>query len=502
MENDGWKPGDAEIPTPSGYSDAHNGLPPEANPPAAPGSVRPRKQKRAVIIALVSLFLVAILTASAVLIFADAGLAGNRGVSAAYQYLRGYARQNQRSMSRTQREILSRIAREAFEIGCSLKYTPAEGESGLPIRTIPVRVDVKYDLNDLGVKVNLMGVHVADAFLLGDEFVLNIGGNAGSAQIGLPVDADLTRPMTFPQRLLSFLPFLAKDRSETWMRLLETFARSVPDEYTDTYKANVYSLSAGKKLETRVVETQLDSEAILTVIENFADRLLEDDALCDEVQTMLDEITEYFDLDGLDFREAIERLYDIGESDIGGLSFGWQVYRRGGRYCGMQVTVEQEDQGSFSLQSEYEGNTSCFSYSFETPGMSMNAVSTTTADGDHTTTETQASGESEFLTFSMRQSGTMEFSREDADTYTAEFDSTAVTSYEYAEGYFGFDSLQNEQEVRIEGDTEFRFGRGLETLRGDSGWNDIYDMDWGTLEDALAGLETLGNMLENALGLM
>jgi|GEM_PF-1404490 hypothetical protein len=490
--------GTAETPQP--YAPAYPDYAPY--PPA-----RAPRRRRALVRSLIAVLLVGLLTVAGVLAFdGGGGLRGNAGVVAAYEYYCAYTKQSQASMGSIQKRVLSRLGKEPFEIESSFKLaSDAFRQSGIPLSSIPFGIDAKYDLTDLGVKFNVMGMDIAGAYVIGDEFVLNVGNEAGSERISLPVTADLKEPMALPDRFFAFLPFLSGDKSGLGLRVLEAFAQSVPDEYTDTFTMDIYSPVARKKLDTFVIETQLDSKAIAEVIGNFAGRLQKDEALSGELQDYLNEFTGYFSLGDADLDAFIGRLENIKESDLEGVQISWEVYRRQGRYTGLSFTFEQADQGKMTLLSEFGRDAFYTGYDVDMPGgIVMESSTLARYSGNRIEIETETVLNSDYMNETVRQAESVEFSQNGANAYAGEMDATIETVTEYAEDYFGMPDTEDRTEtvqVTLTGDIDFRFGSGLGTLRESSRWDDVYEMEWGTLEDALEGFNALSDAFSGIMGI-
>lgn len=467
-----------------------------------PVYTRPPRRRRTLVISLIALLMAGVITVTAVLVLnRPYRLRGNAGVVAAYEYVCSYMQQSERLTGGTPGpDITKRLGAEPFEIECALSVVSDQFEdSGIPLRSIPVGIDVKYDMTDLGVKVSAMGFQALGAYLIGDDFVVNIAGEAGSTQIDLPIEAELDKPMALAERLIAFLPFLAEDRSELYLKILESFALSVPDEYTSTYTLDIYSPAAGKDVSTLVVETELDSAAITEVIRNFADRLQDDEALVSEVQMLVDEVTAYFSLEAVDVIAKLDELEKLDESAIGGAELSWQVYKREGRYSGMSVTASQPDTGTTTMLSEFYNNVFYTSSKTETSYSTAESYAINTYDGNRIDVQAQTTSESEYMSSTMQQSGSIEYTRISADEYTADLDMTIDELY--TSSFLEDSSEATQVNVALTGDLEFHFGDDLKTLKESPGWDDIYDKEWGTLEDAMEGIFSLGEMLGGSLDL-
>ncbi len=460
-----------------------------------------RPRRRWLIISLIAILLAGLLTVTGVLAFrGGSALKGNAGVVAACEYFKAYSEQSDKVMGSVQKQVNSGLGKEPFEIESSFDVSSDQFEqSGIPLRKVIIDIDAKYDLKDLGIKLEAMGVELANAYVIGDEFVLKVGKEAGSEKIGLPVKADLDSPMTLLERFYAFLPFLAEEKRGHYMRVLETFAQSVPDDYTDTYSKDIYSPVAKKELETLVTKTELDAKALSEVFSNFSDRLQKDDALRAEIQEYLDEFTDWFGLDEADLDDILEQLKDTDESDAEGSLFSWEVYQRSGKYAGLSLTLGRAGTGKITLVSEFSGDTFYSGYNYEFPDMmAMETSSLAKYNGNRVEIEAEAVINTKVMNQTMQQTQSVEFTKDGANTYLGEIDAVIDVTIELKDTYGDMAAPQNMTQavnMAVTGDMEFKFGGDLDTLEESSDWNDIYDMEWGTLQDALEGFSGLSNAL-------
>ena len=461
----------------------------------------PPRRRRGLILSLIAVLLAAVITVSAVLVLnTPYRLRGNPGVVAAYEYACEYMKQGESLTGGTVgADIVKRLGAEPFEIECALSVASEQFEdSGIPLKSIPVGIDIKYDMTDFGLQISAMGFQVLGAYVIGDDFAVDIAGEAGSTQIDLPIEADLDEPMALTERFAAFLPFLAEEHNELYFRILEAFAQSVPDEYTDTYTLDIYSPAAGKDINTLVVETELDSSALAEVIRSFAGLLRDDEELVVEIQTLADEVTEYFDLKPTDIIQMLDEMARVDESDIAGAELSWQVYKREGRYSGMSVTAYQPDTGTMTMLSEFHNNIFYTSERIESDGITTESYTVNTVDGNRIEIEAETTSTAEFMSSTIQQSGSVEYARVGADEYTAELEMTINQASTYTD-----DDIDDTRiNADLTGDIEFQFGSDLKTLKESPGWNDIYGEEWGSLEDAMQGLFNLGEMLGGSLDIL
>ena len=433
---------------------------------------------------------------------------GNAGVWALYDFFDQEMQGDQQQMSKTQAQIGERVLSEPFEIEAEIEIdSDLFMELGVPMSSIGVDVDVKYDLEDLGVKLSALGMFEAGLYLLEDEFVLDVLGEAASTQIPLDFEADMGDPMTLKERAMAFLPFLPEDNS-VWMDLLTQVAVSVPDELTDVDTEDVYSPLDGEEVEMKAIRTEIDEGDMEDILDNFSDGMRENKELEDQLQDILDDFTDFFGLDDVDLDDGLDELEEAA-NDLGGEKFEvwWTVYERGGKYVGFSAGIENEDgeQEIFAI-TEYAGDKGY-------------ALTISTQDGveiQRTETETEMRGnEMEFEsdieisipdpytgeTYSITGTigGESSVSKEGGNEYNSEMAFAIdldLSGYAQLMNQGGFGQEFPERialDLKIE--AECRFGDDLGSLEDDRDWGDIYDKDWGDFEDMFNNLSGLGSML-------
>ena len=452
------------------------------------------RRRRHVVVSLIALLMAALLTVCSVLVFLNPyRLTGNPGVVAAFEYFRSYARQSKKAGSRIGQEAFARLAEEPFEIDCGLNIASDQFETlGVPLHSIPLDFEVKYDLIDLGIKIKAMGIEAVGAYVINDDFVLDIGGFTGSAPIDAATDTDLSESMGLVQRIAAFFPFLVEDHTALYMKVLQVLAQSVPDKYTDTYTLWVYSHTAQKDVKTVVTETSLDAGAITRVIGGFARRLRDDEALCEEIQALFDEVTDCLGMDDVDLDDIIDQLRGIDESDLTGMALSWEVYQRQGCYNGLSVTFQPSGDETVTLLSEFSGNVFYTSECVSTPYVTTETWSKMICDGNRADTESKTTTTSEYMSETMVQTVSVEYSRISRDEYAADLDMNMEIAYAYSDDQSDNMSAAYLDDmaitVNVLGDMEFRFGSNLKPLKESFGWKNIYKEDWESLQDIFDGL--------------
>lgn len=425
------------------------------------------------------------------------GRAGNEGVWAAYDYFAGMQEKQESMVGSTQKELTGRLMEEPFEIDAELKVKSdmiAELGLPIPINSITLDFDAKYDMKDFGVKMGALGMFEFGAYLIEEAVVLDIMGQTASVPIDLPIKADLGEQMPLKERAMAFLPFFPED-SEMFMRLLEKFAIAVPDKYTETDEKRVYSPMNDKKVKMNVITTELDGDAVKEVIENLAEGMEEDEELNDELQDFLDDITKFFGLEKADVQDGLEELNDlIQKEDLEDFEFSWSVYEREGSYVGISINAEIDSEDfEIVLMTEYTENEGIVVAQVFVGGQEIQNQRVESAwDGDKMEFDSEIFmvnesyfGKEETTTIIESKS---EIIKEDSDKYTVTMDYAIDVETEV-------EDTQNEMSFEIGIEADCLFGNDLETLEDSRDWEDIYEEDWGDIEDLFEGLNALGSML-------
>ena len=444
-----------------------------------------RKKGRAWIWVVVAV-VIACAAVATVLAVGRTNTTGNAGVVALYQYYQNQQTEFEKRQSNAQKEIGEKFKTEPFEINAEMDVkSDLMNELGLPVESVQVDAAVKYDLKDLGVQLNAMGGFVnVDAYVIGDEFVAEFLGQAGSTKIDLPIEADLDDNMTLDQRFKAFLPFLPEDDA-LLMDVLQQVALSVPDKYTETSKKDVYSPMDDDDIEMSVITTSLDADALREVIENFEENMKKNEKLTDELQDMIDEFTAYFDLDDVDLEQGLEDMVNDSD-DIDDILIEWSVYQRDGSYVGVHIYMENEDMDviDYTDMCEFDGQHAWKKIVFSTEDMVEDASIIYEFNGDEMTFKSEIAMESsigEVYEQNMKMTIDAAFlvEKEDDGEYFITMD--ADYNIEDMTGKSGLPD--NRLPMSISAEVECLFGDDLGTLKDSRDWGDIYDMEWGDLED-------------------
>ena len=222
---------------------------PEAQPPQdpqgpqgggvyqAPPTGQPKKSRAWIWIAAVAVVVV-VCVVLAVVVFGGGGgsgdITGNAGVVSAYQFFAQQQEKQESMMGPVQKEIGKRLMEEPFEIASELEVaSDSFADLGLPVSSITVDLDAKYDLKDLGVKVKAMGMEVLGAYVIEDDVVLDVMGQATSMPIDLPVETDLGKQMRLKSGYWRSCRFYPRTTICLWIcskRLPSPFRTSIPKQ--------------------------------------------------------------------------------------------------------------------------------------------------------------------------------------------------------------------------------------------------------------------------------
>ncbi len=385
----------------------------------------------------------------------------NLGVVAAEQYISEYKMEREALMSVPQKELGERLLSEPFEIEADVTASADNlaATLGLPVSKLVLGLDAKYDLNDLGIKLRMMGMEYASAYLIGDDVVLSVMGNAYSTPLSLSAQG-LEGSMGLSDRLNRFVPLLSKDLA-FYTRLADIAAQSVPDEYTTVYDDDAFSPLDGADAGMTVIETTLDEAAIQVVLANMDARLQRDTALREQAEgILLDAAALYgFEADSLD--EWLAAVAD-GSAIADDFELRWQVYERNGRYVGLAVQTSQGGKATeWKLLSELDGRESHEAFAMSVNGEVLQSTDYTVVyDGNIVKLEGTFRPDAASV-FSFTADLTFD---KNGDAYklagTVDIDGPVISA--------------EAQPVSLVIDADIRAGEGLDTLKESRDWQDVY----------------------------
>jgi hypothetical protein len=400
---------------------------------------------------------------------------GNPGVIAAQQFITEYKTDRITLVGGTAQELGERLMSDSFEIEADMTITSdALPEMGLPMERLVMGVDVKYDMNDLGMKVRLLGLEYASAHLIGNELVISTADGAYSLPLTETGTADLTQSMGMRERALNFLPVPAADEALS-EQLFSVLAQSVPDEYTRVYTDSVYSPLDRADAEMTVIETTLDKEALKAVASNMDVLMQKDPALREKLGDLFHRFTSLYKLDLAELDGLIADLMDgsaLSEED----GLNWKVYQRQGRYVGLYVQAALDGASvEACLMGEMKGRESHETLLVITNGeLAQNMDYTVVYEENHVKIDgTMYAGEAQMVDIAgditMQKNGSVY---------------NLVCSMD----------MEGEASGTLPGtigcsiDADIHTGEDLKTLKEDSAWNDVYSEEWERLDGTLLDL--------------
>lgn len=392
----------------------------------------------------------------------------NRGVAAAQQYITEYKLDREALMSGPQKELGERLLTKPFEIEADITVSADNLQqiAGLPLSRLILGLDAKYDLNDLGAKLRLLGMEYASAYLIGDDVVLSVMGDVYSMPLAEPKQG-LEESMGLGDRMNRFVPLLSEDMA-FYTRLADIAARSVPDEYTTVYDDDTFSPLDGADAGMTVIETALDESALQTVAANIDALLRQDAELRAQAEEMLLETAAFYGFNANSLDEWLAAVAD-GSAIADDFELRWRVYERDGRYVGLAVKTSQGGQVTeYKMLSELNGHESHEAFSLSVNGeVFQSADYTVVYDSGNVKLEGTYRPDTSNV-FSFVSDMTFE---KNGDAYklagTVDIDGPLLSD--------------EPQPVNIAIDADIRAGEGLETMKESRGWQDIYSETWNSL---------------------
>lgn len=420
-------------------------------------------------------------------------LTGNAGVVAAYDFLSEQQSNQNKLTGALMKELGERLAKEPFEIESELGMDMGDTVSSyLPLDNITLGIDAKYDMKDFGVKISALGMEVLGAYLIEDNVVVSLVGRTGSMPVEVPEGVNITKNMSLKDRIKTFLPFLPED-DEIYLAILQKAADSIPDKYTVTDTAQVYSPKDDKEVRMDVITTTLDQQALKDVIGKFAGELKDDKKLSRQIQDTIDSFTDFAGLESLKIDEVIKEIEDSADSDVlKDIKISWSVYRRDDSYVGINVDISGPDTTfKYTYICEFDGNDMYSSTSEDINGVTSKSENKTTWQdnkirfkGESDTKISEGTGNSTYLI-----EGSIEFTKPGGDEYAIAGDFTLDGD--------AFNDILNSgkgMSYDMKLDATIKVGGGLGTLKEDRDWDDIYKEEWGKMEDILKYFSPSGSL--------
>ena len=502
MENNGNTPDGA-----AAFGQQDGGA--NANPPAGAG----KKNMRWLWIVLAALIVcgavVGVLFATGVL----GAAGGNAGVLALCQYYRDKQERMDSMMTEDQKAVKEAFLNGPFEVDLDMDMKTDALSSTLPIDSIPVEMEMKYDMKDLGLKTSIPGFEMLGAsielYLIEDEIIVSSLGGVERTEIETPTDADIDEQMPIGDRIKALLPFLPQDE-QTVKDIVMQLAMAVPDEYTETGRDEVYSPLADDDIEVDSITTTLDKEALGEVITRLESNLQKEDELMDTLQGMIDAFTDMFELGDVELDDELEDLADEVDK-IPDIEISWSVYSKNGTYIGVSLIVVDENMNEqtyteiceISGSDMYQWASLNFENLDQTMDVDISNLEETVLvhcvyDGNAFTIDenveanmTSTSYPDEELTMTATLEGEGELVKLMDDRYELAMDISMQTVN--MQGLQG--GVEGDMEVDFTLECEFRFGDDLGMLEDSDDWNAAYDEDWQGNGSLFDGADLFGDLM-------
>lgn len=424
---------------------------------------------------------------------------GNQGAWEAYEYFDTMEEKVDKIMSASHKELSDRLDIEPFEAEGDFEIKSDLIEDlGYGIDKFGADFKVKYDLKDLGIQLDLLSLIAADLYLIEDEWVISFMGEAYAAEIETDTDVDLEQKMPLKDRMEALNTISsAGDFSNLLERVMVELAPAIPDELTETETRDVYSPLEDDKVEMKAITTTLEKDDLQDIMVKFGENLEQNEELLDDLQDFLDAIAKTSGED-MDIDDIVEDMIEVDEDDMGeDFTFAWSVYEYKGETVGISFYIENdyEDEIEVFLITEYTNNTVYTGITADYNGDEvMNVYCEMEYDDDDVNTDALVTiniPEDEYTdaqTISVSIKGTTTIEKDDS------------TEYEFSGDFkIKLDAGESTADMGLDGPMEFgfefsgdcEFGNDLGTIEDDDDWNEIYDQDWGDLEDLM---RTIFNM--------
>ncbi len=427
---------------------------------------------------------------------------GNEGAWKTYDYFNSREDAMKDIQSKVYRDVSDRFESEAFEMEGDLSLDSQLFSELMPeMDGVNIDFEAKYDLKDLGLKLDL-GVTSADVYLIDEDVVLSVLGEAYSIPLDPNTDVDLSDEMPLTDRLNALNSLAAdEDFSDLMEKLMMELAPAIPDELTEKDTVDIYSPLEDEEVEMTATTTTLDSDDIYDIIVAFGENLEENDELLDELQDLADTLSEASGED-IDIDDVVENMIDLDEDELEEIEdaeISWSVYEYKGKSAGFGFYIDDgEDEYEFTVVTQYTSNAAYISVIFDYNGdEAINLIEEMVYDDEYMTMEAQVEvnipedAYSEAQQISMTISGETTLDQDNSSdyTYSGDFsieidggDSLAQAGFE---GDIGIDAEMN---------ADITFGDDLGMLEDDSDWDEIYDMDWQDIDSLFENLGNFGGL--------
>lgn len=280
---------------------------------------------------------------------------GNQGVLSLYDFFREYARGRDLQTGGPLGTLVQRLMKEPFEISAQMTVESEGLKSlGIPLTSVPADLNMKYDLRDLGVKADVIGMDIFKALMTDNRLVIEQAGRE-PAVTELPVQGDISGDMPLADRIHAFVPSLPEDAA-TLKQLFDALAQSVPEECTELQLGRAYSPLDDEDVNVTLINTTLNEEQLALAAGAFAETLKQDDALYAQTQEL---IAAGLELLGTQDMTLDSLLTQLKNEEFAGATLTWKVFQQDDKPIGFAVTVMTADaQYDFTRMAEFDGATS------------------------------------------------------------------------------------------------------------------------------------------------
>lgn len=274
-------------------------------------------------------------------------------------------------------------------------------------------------------------------------------------------------------------------------------APAIPDELTETETRDVYNPLEDDKVEMKAITSTLEKDDLQDIMVTFGENLEQNEELLDDLQDFLDAIAKTSGED-MDIDDIVEEMIEVDEDDMGqDFTFAWSVYEYKSETVGISFYIENdyEDEIEVFFITEYTNNAVYTGITADYNGDEvMRVYCELEYEDDDANTDV-------LVTINIPED---EYT--DAQTIRASVKGTTTiekddsTEYEFSGDFnIKLDVGESTADMGIDGPIEFdfdfsgdcEFGDHLGTLKEDNDWSEIYDQDWGDLEDLIS---TIFNM--------
>ncbi len=408
--------------------------------------------------------LVCALTAVGIAVFNGAGKAptteeskGNEGVLALSDFLTTNASRLDFEAAGSLHSLARRLMNEPFEISAKMTVeSEALQALGIPLKSLPADLAVKYDLRDAGVKVSAVGISLFEACLTKDELI-TVSSGAEPMRTELAAADDMSADLTLKNRIDAFIQY----PSEAFIdKLLGILAGSVPMDCSERQLGRAFSPKDMQDVNVTLINTELDAEALSKAAAAFSNAMQQDEALYEQAAKLTASAASAAGAKDVTLESLLKQLIDI---DYEGTTVAWQVYRRAEVPIGFAIRVVTRDaQVDLYRLAEFDGETSYEHTQLLINGIEVfNADTVTQSDAGEVSVHTiKADGEPISI------QGTYELAKIAENTYQ-------IITDVIADGRL----LSNdEQTAHIIMDARVEVGSGLGLLGDSRDWTDIQEL--------------------------